>query len=48
MQLQLGQSKNVFQAEIDAACEMIDFFKFNVQFMTELYMEQQSQRRHVE
>ena len=35
----LGQSKNVFQAEIDA-CEMIDFFKFNVQFMTELYMEQ--------
>tara|TARA_Y100001954_G_scaffold207915_1_gene231818 strand:- start:357 stop:1979 length:1623 start_codon:yes stop_codon:yes gene_type:complete len=36
----LGQSKNVFQAEIDAACEMIDFFKFNVQFMTELYMEQ--------
>ena len=26
----LAQSKNVFQAEIDAACELIDFFKFNV------------------
>lgn len=36
----LGQSKNAFQAEIDAACELIDFFKFNVQYMTELYMEQ--------
>ena len=29
----LAQSKNVFQAEIDAACEMIDFFKFNVAYM---------------
>jgi 1-pyrroline-5-carboxylate dehydrogenase len=28
----LGQSKNVFQAEIDAACELIDFFRFNVEF----------------
>jgi len=36
----LGQSKNVYQAEIDAACEMIDFFRFNVQFMTEIYMDQ--------
>lgn len=36
----LGQSKNIFQAEIDAACEMIDFFKFNVQYMTDLYKEQ--------
>lgn len=36
----LCQSKNAFQAEIDAACELIDFFKFNVQYMTELYMEQ--------
>lgn len=36
----LGQSKNIFQAEIDAACELIDFFKFNVQYMTELYKEQ--------
>src|SRR5690606_28924925 len=29
----LGQSKNVFQAEIDAACELIDFLRFNVHFM---------------
>ena len=36
----LAQSKNVFQAEIDAACELIDFFKFNVQYMTQLYKEQ--------
>jgi 1-pyrroline-5-carboxylate dehydrogenase len=36
----LGQSKNIFQAEIDAACEMVDFFKFNVQYMTDLYKEQ--------
>jgi 1-pyrroline-5-carboxylate dehydrogenase len=36
----LAQSKNVFQAEIDAACELIDFFKFNVQYMTEIYKEQ--------
>lgn len=33
----LGQSKNPFQAEIDAACELIDFFKFNVQYMVDLY-----------
>ncbi len=32
----LGQSKNVFQAEIDAACELIDFFKFNAYFYQEL------------
>lgn len=36
----IGQSKNVFQAEIDAACEMIDFFRFNVEFMTEIYSNQ--------
>lgn len=36
----LAQSKNAFQAEIDAACELIDFFKFNVEYMTELYAEQ--------
>ena len=36
----LGQSKNVFQAEIDAACELIDFLKFNVQFMYEIYNKQ--------
>ncbi len=36
----IAQSKNVMQAEIDAACELIDFFKFNVQFMTEIYQNQ--------
>ena len=36
----LGQSKNIMQAEIDAACELIDFFKFNVQYMSDLYKEQ--------
>jgi len=36
----LCQSKNVYQAEIDAACELIDFFRFNVQFMTQIYNEQ--------
>ncbi len=33
----LGQSKNAFQAEIDSACEIIDFLRFNVQFMSEIY-----------
>jgi len=33
----LGQSKNIFQAEIDAACEMADFFRFGVQCMTDIY-----------
>ena len=36
----LAQSKNVYQAEIDAACEMIDFFRFNVQYMAEIYSQQ--------
>ena len=36
----LGQSKNAFQAEIDAACEFIDFLKFNVHYMTEIYKQQ--------
>ncbi len=36
----LGQSKNAFQAEIDAACEFIDFLKFNVKYMTDIYKEQ--------
>ncbi len=36
----LAQSKNVFQTEIDAACELIDFFRFNVQYMTEIYRQQ--------
>lgn len=36
----LAQSKNAFQAEIDAACEMIDFFRFNVHYMEQIYREQ--------
>lgn len=36
----LGQSKNPYQAEIDAACELIDFFRFNVQYMVQLYQQQ--------
>ncbi|MEO6347106.1 MAG: aldehyde dehydrogenase family protein, partial [Aquaticitalea sp.] len=35
-----AQSKTVHQAEIDAACELIDFLRFNVQFMTEIYNDQ--------
>lgn len=33
----LGQSKNAYQAEIDAACEMIDFFRFNAYYMAQIY-----------
>lgn len=33
----LGQSKNAYQAEIDSACELIDFLRFNVHFLTEIY-----------
>jgi 1-pyrroline-5-carboxylate dehydrogenase len=36
----LGQSKNAFQAEIDSACELIDFLKFNVHFLSEIYKQQ--------
>ncbi len=36
----LGQSKTIHQAEIDSACEMIDFLRFNVQYMTEIYERQ--------
>lgn len=36
----LGQSKSVFQAEIDSACEIIDFLRFNVQYVSEIYAEQ--------
>jgi 1-pyrroline-5-carboxylate dehydrogenase len=36
----LGQSKTIHQAEIDSACELIDFLRFNVQFMSEIYSEQ--------
>jgi 1-pyrroline-5-carboxylate dehydrogenase len=36
----LGQSKNAFQAEIDSACELIDFLRYNVHFMGEIYRDQ--------
>jgi 1-pyrroline-5-carboxylate dehydrogenase len=36
----LGQSKTVFQAEIDSACELIDFWRFNAQYAQELYQDQ--------
>jgi len=36
----IAQSKNVHQAEIDASCEMIDFFRFNVQYMTDIFKDQ--------
>ena len=36
----IAQSKTVHQAEIDASCELIDFLRFNVQFMTEIYQDQ--------
>jgi len=36
----LGQSKNPYQAEIDSACEIIDFLRFNVQYMSEIYKQQ--------
>jgi 1-pyrroline-5-carboxylate dehydrogenase len=36
----LGQSKSAYQAEIDAACELIDFLRFNVHFLSEIYRQQ--------
>lgn len=36
----LGQSKNAYQAEIDSACELIDFLRFNVTYMTQIYAQQ--------
>ena len=36
----LGQSKNVFQAEIDGVAELCDFFRFNVHYLTEIYKDQ--------
>ena len=36
----LGQSKNIFQAEIDSACELVDFLRFNVEYMVRIYEEQ--------
>jgi 1-pyrroline-5-carboxylate dehydrogenase len=36
----IAQSKNIHQAEIDASCEFIDFLRFNVEFMTQIYNDQ--------
>ncbi len=36
----LGQSKNVYQAEIDSACELIDFLRFNIHYLSEIYKQQ--------
>ncbi|WP_431209342.1 aldehyde dehydrogenase family protein [Puia sp. P3] len=36
----LGQSKNAYQAEIDSACEIIDFLRWNVHFLSEIYRQQ--------
>jgi 1-pyrroline-5-carboxylate dehydrogenase len=36
----IAQSKTIYQAEIDAACELIDFLRYNVQFMTQIYNDQ--------
>ena len=36
----IAQSKTIYQAEIDASCELIDFLRFNVQYMTQIYSEQ--------
>lgn len=36
----IGQSKTIYQAEIDASCELIDFLRFNVEFMTQIYNDQ--------
>jgi 1-pyrroline-5-carboxylate dehydrogenase len=36
----MAQSKNIYQAEIDAACELIDFLRFNVEYMSQIYSEQ--------
>ena len=42
----LGQSKNIFQAEIDAACESIDFLNYNVEYMAEIYSVQPESSRY--
>ncbi|APU68935.1 L-glutamate gamma-semialdehyde dehydrogenase [Christiangramia flava] len=36
----IGQSKNIYQAEIDSACELCDFLRFNVEYMSQIYDEQ--------
>ncbi|BDW93671.1 1-pyrroline-5-carboxylate dehydrogenase [Flagellimonas marinaquae] len=36
----IAQSKNIYQAEIDSACEIVDFLRFNVEYMSQIYSEQ--------
>ena len=43
----LGQSKNPFQAEIDATCELVDFFRFNARYMEEIYAGQPASEKGV-
>lgn len=43
----LGQSKNAYQAEIDSACELIDFWRFNVSYMQEIYAQQPNSSKGV-
>jgi 1-pyrroline-5-carboxylate dehydrogenase len=43
----LGQSKNPFQAEIDATCELVDFFRFNARYMAEIYAGQPASEKGV-
>ncbi len=43
----LGQSKNAYQAEIDSACEIIDFLRYNVSYMSEIYHQQVDSARGV-
>lgn len=42
----LGQGKNIYQAEIDSACEVIDYLRFNVHFASQIYMEQPVSEEH--
>ena len=43
----IAQSKIIFQAEIDASCELIDFLRYNVAFMTQIYNDQPSSNSDV-
>jgi 1-pyrroline-5-carboxylate dehydrogenase len=43
----MGQSKNTIQTELDAACEMVDFLRFNVQYMTEIYKQQPNSTKEI-
>src|SRR5699024_868354 len=43
----LGQSKNVFQSEIDGVCELADFLRFNVHFLSEIYNQQPNSSKGV-